>query len=314
MLVLSILSTFLEKNMPASLCLVIATFLWGSSFVALKYTINSYDPTFVIFLRMLITLIVSLCLLRWVKRFEYQRGDWKYLLTMSLAEPCLYFLFEGFALQNTSASQAGVLVSSLPLIVAFLAYYLLKERLSRAILVGFGFCISGGLLLTYVSPNSNDASNPILGNFLEFLAMICAAYYSISVKRLAVRYSPLSLIAVQGFSGTLFFAPFLFFTGLPETHNGNALLSIVYLGTFVTLGGYGFYNYALSKVSVLTSAAYSNLIPVFSLLLSALILGEVLNFNQWVSIFIIFFGVVVSQLHKPVAVINEQPDIKMSNL
>ncbi|WP_413699610.1 DMT family transporter [Psychromonas sp. KJ10-10] len=130
--------------MPASLCLLIATLLWGSSFVALKYSINSYDPIFVIFMRMFITLVISLFLWRWIKRFEYQSGDWKYLLTMSLAEPCLYFLFEGYALQYTSASQAGVLVSSLPLIVAFLAYYLLQEKLTKAIMVGFTLCIGGG--------------------------------------------------------------------------------------------------------------------------------------------------------------------------
>lgn len=300
--------------MPASLCLLIATFLWGSSFVALKYTINSYDPIFVVFMRMLITLVISLFLWRWIKRFDYQSGDWKYLLTMSLAEPCLYFLFEGYALQYTSASQAGVLVSSLPLIVAFLAYYLLKEKLTKAIMVGFTLCIGGGLLLTYMSPSSEDASNPVLGNFLEFLAMICAAYYSVSLKRLSLRYSPLTLIALQGFSGTLFFAPFLLFTGLPEVHSTNALLGILYLGSFVTLGGYGCYNYALTKVSVLTAAAYSNLIPVFSLLLSAILLGEVLNANQWVSILIIFVGVTVSQLHKSKVVLDEQAEIKTNGL
>jgi len=298
--------------MPASLCLIIATFLWGSSFVALKYTVNIYDPIFVVFLRMLITLIMSLFLWRWIKRFEYRAGDWKYLLTMSLAEPCLYFLFEGYALQNTSASQAGVLVSSLPLIVAVLAFYLLKEKLSKAIIIGFGLCIGGGLLLTYVSPSSSDAVNPVLGNFLEFLAMICAAFYSVSLKRLSVRYSPLSLIALQGFSGTVFFAPFLFFTGLPEVHNSHALWGIVYLGTFVTLGGYGCYNYALSKVSVLTAAAYSNLIPVFSLLLSAILLGEMLNVNQWFSILIIFIGVIVSQFHKAKIVVSEQANMNVS--
>ncbi|WP_435236355.1 DMT family transporter [Psychromonas sp. PT13] len=300
--------------MPASLCLIIATFLWGSSFVALKYTVNIYDPIFVVFSRMLITLMTSLLLWRWVKRFEYRAGDWKYLLTMSLAEPCLYYLFEGYALQNTSASQAGVLVSSLPLIVAVLAFYLLKENLSKAIIVGFGLCITGGLLLTYVSPNSTDATNPVLGNFLEFLAMICAAFYSVSLKRLTVRYSPLSLIALQGLSGTLFFAPFLFFTGLPEVHHSDALWGILYLGTFVTLGGYGCYNYALSKVSVLTAAAYSNLIPVFSLLLSAILLGEILNVNQWISIFIIFAGVIVSQFHTTKKVLNDPVDIKVGEV
>ena len=296
--------------MPASLCLLIATFLWGSSFVALKYTINVYDPIFVIFMRMFITLIACLILWRWIKRFEYKQGDWKYLLTMSLSEPCLYFLFEGYALQNTSASQAGVLVSSLPLIVAFLAYYLLKEKLSKAIFIGFGLCILGGVLLTYLSPSTDDASNPVLGNALEFMAMVCAAYYSVSLKRLSTRYSPLSLIAMQGLSGSLFFAPILCFRGLPEIHDGSALLSILYLGTFVTLGAYGFYNYALRKVSVLTAAAFSNLVPVFSLLLSAVLLGEKLNLNQWGSIFIIFLGVAISQRHKSGSTLDEQGDVE----
>ena len=285
--------------MPASLCLLFATFLWGSSFVALKYTVNSYDPIFIVFLRMLIVSIISLCLWRWVKRVQYQHGDWKYLLTMSLAQPCLYFLFEGYALVNTSASQASVLVSCLPLIVAVLAYYLLKEQLSKAIITGFSLCIGGSLLLTFVSPSSSQASNPVLGNFLEFLAMVCAAYYSVSVKHLAIRYSPLSLIALQGISGTLFFGCFLFFTGLPVVHNSDALFSILYLGVFVTFGGYGLYNYALGKTSVLTAAAYVNLIPIFSLLLSAILLDELLNFDQWISVLVVFSGVVVSQLHKP---------------
>ncbi|MGB5445795.1 MAG: DMT family transporter [Psychromonas sp.] len=286
--------------MPASLCLIIATFLWGSSFVALKYAIEFYDPTFVIFIRMLITLIVSLFLWRWVKRWRYQQGDWKYLISMSLAEPCLYFLFEGGALQNTSASQAGVLVSCLPILVALLAFYILKEHLSKAILVGFTLCISGSILLTFISPSSSQANNPLLGNFLEFLAMVCAAYYSVSLKYLSGRYSPFTLIALQGISGTLFFAPFVLFHGLPAIHHSSALLNILYLGTVVTFGGYGLYNYALVKVSVLTAAAFSNLIPVFSLMLSAIILGERLTTAQWLSISIVFTGIIISQRHKAV--------------
>ncbi|AGH81105.1 hypothetical protein PCNPT3_05815 [Psychromonas sp. CNPT3] len=283
--------------MNEKLALIVATFLWGSSFIALKYVIQIYDPTFVIFLRMLIVLCICVFLWRWVKRFKYQKGDYKYLLSMSLAEPALYFLFEGFAMQNTSASQAGILVSCLPLLVAFLAFYLLKEQLSKAILIGFTVCLSGSLLLTFLSPSSAQAPNPWLGNGLEFLAMICAAYYTISVKHLAGRYSPLSLIGLQGLSGTLFFAPFVYFNGLPEVYNSDALLSILYLGAVVTVGAYGLYNYALIKVSVLTAAAFSNLIPIFTLFLSALILGERLNNVQWLSISIVFIGIAISQKH-----------------
>ncbi len=67
----------------------------------------------------------------------------------------------------------------------------------------------------------------------------------------------------------------------------------------VTLGAYGMYNYALSKVSVLTAAAFSNLVPIFALLLSSLFLGEALNIDQWISIMVVFTGGLVSQKHKP---------------
>ncbi|TEW53956.1 DMT family transporter [Psychromonas sp. RZ22] len=283
--------------MPVALCFLVATFLWGSSFVALKAAIAVYPPTFVIFLRMLLTFVICLCLWRWVKRFEYQKGDWKWLLVMSLAEPCLYFLFEGYAMQYTSASQAGVIVASLPLMVAFFAFFLIKEKLSKSIVLGFSLCIVGSVLLSLVSPYTDQAPNPLLGNTLELLAMICAAFYVVSTKHLLHRYSALSLIALQGFAGTIFFLPFLFFIDLPTEHNYQALISIIYLGSAVTLGAYAMYNYALARSSVLTAAAFSNLVPIFALLLSALLLNEVLTVWQWLSIAIVFIGILVSKRH-----------------
>ncbi|MFC3031960.1 DMT family transporter [Pseudoalteromonas fenneropenaei] len=285
--------------MPAGLCLLFATLLWGSSFIALKYAIAVYDPNVVIFFRMLTTLLLCSLLYRYSLRFSYQAGDWRYLLAMSLAEPCLYFMFEGHALEYTSASQAGVIVACLPLIVATLAYFILKERLSKSIVAGFVLCISGSIGLTLLSPSSEQAPNPLLGNTLEFLAMVCAAFYTISVKRLATRYSPLALIGMQGLSGSIFFAVFLPFSTLPDFTqlDTNALLAVLYLGSVVTLGAYGLYNYAISRVSVLTAAAYSNLVPVFTLMFSALLLSERLTMAQWSAIALVFVGVVVSQRH-----------------
>ena len=283
--------------MPAGLLFLIATFLWGSSFVALKAAIDIYPPTFVIFFRMLLTLFLCLFLGRWVKRFSYQQGDWKWLLIMSLAEPCLYFLMEGYALQYTSASQAGIIVSCLPILVAVLAFFLLQEKLSKPILVGFSLCITGSVLLSLFSSPTEQAPNALLGNTLEFIAMVCAALYVVSAKHLLSRYSALFLIALQGLSGSLFFAPFLFFIEWPQQYDLAALLSIVYLGSVVTLGAYAAYNGGLAKSSVLTAAAYSNLVPVFALLLSAVLLHERLNVWQWVSILIVFAGIMISKRH-----------------
>lgn len=296
--------------MPAPFALLIASFLWGSSFIALKYVIGMYHPTLVIFLRMLTTLIICATVLwPYVKRFRYQSGDWKYLVGMSVAEPCLYFLFEGYALEFTSASQAGIIVSCFPLIVAVLAFFMLKEHLSKAIIVGFMLCIAGGVGLTLVSPGTSDAPNPLLGNSLEFLAMVCAGLYTVCVKHLSGRYSPITLIGLQGVSGTLFFFPFLFFVELPQSISIEGISAIIYLGSCVTLGAYGMYNYAISKVSVLTAAAFTNLVPVFTLLLAAILLNETLSWQQWLAVSTVFIGVLIAQRHKTTEI-----DAKQQNL
>ena len=45
----------------------------------------------VLFINANLALIIATFLWPWVKKFDYQKGDWKFLLSMSLAEPCLYF-------------------------------------------------------------------------------------------------------------------------------------------------------------------------------------------------------------------------------
>ena len=131
------------------------------------------------------------------------------------------------------------------------------------------------------------------------MAMVCAATYAVCVKRIVHRYSPLSLIALQGISGSVFFAPFLLFIELPSTMTMESIGAIIYLGAFVTLGAYGMYNYAISKVSVLTAAAFANLIPVFTLFLASVMLGERLTWQQWLAIATVFIGVMIAQRHKP---------------
>jgi len=136
------------------------------------------------------------------------------------------------------------------------------------------------------------------------MELVFSSFYPVYVKHLSASYSPLTLIALQSFSRSLFFAPVLLFIDLPSEnqHDLTALLSILYLGSCVTLGGYGMYNYAISKVSVLTAAAYLNLIPIFTLILSAIILGEILTLGQWLSIFVVFIGVMISQRHQELVI------------
>lgn len=293
----------------AVICLVIAMALWGSSFIALKLAFAELPPLWVIFGRMALGSLVFVLAWRWRGQMQYRAGDWKYLLGLAACEPCLYFLFEALALQHTSAAQAGMVTALLPLLVAVGAFIFLRERVSRTTLSGFLLALIGAIWLSLAGSADEHASNPILGNFYELLAMLCAMGYTLLLKHLSARYSPFLLTAMVAFVGTLFFLPLAYMSApLPVSISPMGMGAVAYLGVVVTVGAYGLYNFGVSRLPASQASGFTNLIPVFTLLFAILLLGESLNGMQMLAAALVFAGVLLSQwrgsAHVPVGVLD----------
>ncbi|HPS58895.1 MAG TPA: DMT family transporter [Spirochaetota bacterium] len=284
--------------LKARAALFTAMVIWSTSFAVLKVTFMSYDPMFVIWGRQAIASILFIFVIKrlW-SRCSYKRGDYKLLLAMAIFEPCMYFTFEAAAITYTTATQAGIITSILPLLVAITAYFTLKERATATAVTGFTIAFAGAAILSIFSEVTESAPAPVLGNFLEFLAMVCAAGYTITLKRLSERYDPFFLTAFQCFTGSVFFLPFILFrtNGIPGEFMLMPALGVLYLGVIVTIFAYGMYSVGVSKVRAGTAAAFVNLIPVFSIFWGWMFLGENLNAAQYAGCGLVFLGVYLSQ-------------------
>lgn len=280
----------------ATAALLIAVLLWASSFIALKIAFETYSPMSVIFARLLAASCCFLLLLPKLGRPKYQKGDWRLLVAMAAFEPCLYFIFEAYALMNTSAAQAGMITATLPLLVALGAYLFLRERVSGLSLFGFTIAVAGSIWLSLGSPSSDHAPNPLLGNSLEFFAMCCAAGYTLILKHLSARYRALFLTAVQAFIGAIFFFPLALYEGLPTSWEWQPILAILYLGIIVTLGAYGLFNYAISQMPATLATSFINLLPIFTALLAFLILGEMFTVTQSLAALVVLGGVFIGRI------------------
>lgn len=285
-------------NLIGLFSIIFAMFIWGSSFIALKSAMIHLGEFTVIFFRML---IASFCFLYFIKDFlklDFTRKDLKYILLLAVFEPCLYFIFEAKALLYTSASQAGMITSLMPLITAMFAGYFLKEIVTRQVVFGSLLAMIGAIWLSVQASTTVSSPNPMLGNFLEFCAMFCGAGYTIVARYLVEKYSALFITAIQAFIGAIFFFPFFIFEYFtrPMSFTVEAMSWVLYLGVVVTLGGYGLYNFALTKIEATKAAMFINLIPVFTLILAFLILGEKLTIKELIACSVILLGVVISQI------------------
>lgn len=287
-----------DFNLVGLVSIIFAMFIWGSSFIALKAAMVDLGEYTVIFIRMA---AASLCFIFFIKRFlkyDFTKRDIQLILLLGFFEPCLYFVFEAKALLYTSASQAGMITSLMPLMTAMAAGYFLKEIISRQLLFGSVVAMIGVVWLSVQATTTESAPNPMLGNFLEFCAMACATGYTLVARYLSEKFSALFITAIQAFIGFVFFLPFFIF----ELSTKEMIFSVeavswsIYLGIVVTLLGYGLFNFALTKIEASRAAMFVNLIPIFTLILAFLILGEKLTTTELVASATILFGVIISQI------------------
>lgn len=282
--------------------LVLAMLVWSTSFPALKIALSEYTPPQVMAGRMLAASLICLPLIPSLIRALRDRVVRRTLLVCVLCEPCLYFLCETFALRYTSSAQAGMVLALLPLSVAAGAWLLLGERPARRVWVGFSLAIAGVCWLTFGSVATDSSPLPLLGNLLEALAVLCATGYTLSVRRLSNRVPPTIMTVAAPLAGALFFLPLsLVPLNLKPVSTGLDLPSwapevcILYLGTIVTFTGYGLYNYGICRLSAGRAAAYTNLIPVLTLFMGVLWMGDVLLPEQYAASALVLLGVFLSQ-------------------
>ena len=286
-----------RSRLISTIALLVAMILWGSSFVAMKYAFAWFDPMVVIAGRLV---VASLCFLPFIPAFSRLPLTRKHILpilAMCFCEPCLYFIFEATALTQTTASQAGMITTMLPLLVAVNSALFLGEHISRKTIMGFAIAAIGAFWLSMSGNVTEQAPNPALGNLLEFIAMVCATGYIILMKYLSRSLPVLFLTAMQAFIGTLFFIPVLMLpmVELPQTLPMPPVLAVIYLGVFVTVGAYGLYNFGVSRVPASQATAFINLIPAVTLFFGFVLLDERLTGWQMLACVIVFIGVFLSQ-------------------
>lgn len=286
----------IRKLLPVT-ALLAAVVFWGGSFTAMRLALRDLHPLSVMWCRMIVALTLLLPFIGRLRPPTYRNGEWKWIGLMVLCQPCLYFLLESHALKLTTASQAGVISASVPLMVGVGAWLFLSETLGRRALFGLVVSAAGVGFLTVMQSTETQVVNPLAGNAMEALAMGCAATNMLLVKRLSGRYNPWILTAMQVLAGCLFFLP-----GLPlllETSPGvwrtDLILSVLFLGSFVTLGAFGLYNWAMSRLPASRASAFINLVPVAAVGFGWVFLGERLTGFQMVAAAAVVAGVAWSQ-------------------
>jgi drug/metabolite transporter (DMT)-like permease len=291
-----------DRKTTISLLLVLVSLVWAGSFIAVKVTVDEIPPIHLGFLRFLVAtpiMIALIFLLKKDKRIPI-RKEFLSLLVLGLTGVTLLYLFQFIGIEYTTASTSSVLISTNVVFIVLLSTVFLKEVFT--IKKTFGVILSFvGVAIVIFAQSSNETisfnNQFIIGCVLVLLSAFCWALYSIVGKRLLARYDPFTVTTYAFVLGTVMFLPFVYTDAINVIQNVSfdGWMTVLYLAVFCSVFGYVAWYYVLSKVDAGKAAVFLNFIPLFTIMLSLLLINEVPNLVFVVGAALIIFGVYLAQ-------------------
>jgi drug/metabolite transporter (DMT)-like permease len=268
--------------------LLFCNLIWGSQFVIYKVIQRQTGPIFAVLLPIsAATLLLSLLVFGRDGRTNTRDGfpmtarhAWQFVL-LGTAGQVIAQLFAAWGVRYTLATNAALLVLTLPVVVAILAYFLLGERMTPTRWTGFAVVIVGIVMCSgdQWSAEGFATTKHLLGNLMVFTAVCGSAFYNSYSKKLLVTYSPLEVLLYSYYVAIAVMLPLALYTEWSSFLNILHFREEVWFG-FILLAIFQYFLAMILFLSVLkrldaTQVGLSNyLIPVFGVLVATIVLGE----------------------------------------
>ena len=291
-----------HQNWAVYAGLVLTMFIWGLAWPVGRLLATNLPPVSIAAIRYAIVVPVLFAIL-WFREgsFKINRSWIPTLVVMGILNTTLYQIFFLYGVKYAAASDDSLVIGIGPVLIAIMASFILKERLTWTKILGFASGLAGIITISILSPNTQVLNRP-LGVTLVFGGATAYALYTVLLRRFLSKnradnngpqQSSLSILTWISLFGWFFLIPFSILEA-PWTYTWDtgAWLGIFYLAILSTIVGYFLYIEGVSKIGAGRSAIFGNLVPVFGVLTSVFI-GE--NLSPWtgVSFLLILAGVLL---------------------
>jgi drug/metabolite transporter (DMT)-like permease len=289
------------KSLKLYTAIVLAMVFWSFSFIWTRMAILSFQPMTLITLRLLIASSLLFIVSKLSGKFQpLRKKDLRLFLLLAFFEPFMYYVGETYGLTMVESTLAAVIISTIPLFAPIFAFLIIREKIGWTNILGIIISLLGVFLVIY-QPAVGFSANP-WGVALLFLAVFSAICYATTLRKIPTYYSTLNVIFYQSLLGLFFFIPtcliadFQTFKHLKVSN--ESLLALLMLSVFASVIAFVLFAWAVRQVGVARTNVFVNLIPVFTAILSWLILSEMITFVKWIGIAITVLGLFVSQTGK----------------
>ena len=262
------------------LAAALGNIIWGFSSMCSRICMEVTTPAILLFWRFAIAAAAMFLFAR-VRHISVRprRGDWKWILLLSLFQPIVYFIGEEYGILCSSTAFCGVILALAPVMGLVQGMIFLHERASIWQVLFSLLSIAGVIILTIASGGTGVAT--VSGALLFVMAVAAGSAYFVVGRHVKDSLSAFQRTFYLAVSGC---AAFFVWALLENLRNPMAILQavtvprfvwpVVYLGIVSTILAYFLVNYATVRLPAARFMAFCNLSTILTVLCGMLILKE----------------------------------------
>ncbi|WP_066054118.1 DMT family transporter [Robertmurraya korlensis] len=270
--------------------------IWGFNVSAIKILVTYFPPVFIQGIRVFLAGLVVIVVLIMSKKFErISRKNVLGIFVAALFGVFGHHLFLALGLTLTTGSNTGLILGLVPLFTSIFAMIFLKETLTVVKCLGILAALSGVYFI--ILKGNGPVSGFSLGDLFIFGAVITQAISFIVIKKLTTNLDSRQMTGIMLIFGSSMMFGLSFWIEPVEASDFHqpvyVWLVLLASAVFATGLGHMLYNYAIQQLGAGSTAIFINLTPFFSLLGSALFLGEKIVLEQLIGFMLIVLGVIL---------------------
>jgi drug/metabolite transporter (DMT)-like permease len=189
-----------------------------------------------------------------------------------------------WGISKSLASNGSILNLLIPVISAVLASFMLKERLTLLRIVSLAIGLVGVVFLSVGDwrQASFGSMKYLTGNLLIFAGCFGSSFYNVYCKGLMQKFQEIEILIYSYVTASLASIPLLIWAEPFQfrsllAFDGKSIAAFLFLAFFMYGASMLLFFKALQHLDVTTASTSLYLVPVFGVLLAALLLGERLN-------------------------------------
>ena len=278
--------------------------MWSFSFPLIKIVLdNGVPPITLAAIRAIvfIPIIIFLLIKNGKKNIPASKEDWLIYISIGLFTIILPGILQNTGMMYTTASASSIIQTSGPIFTILFAIVILKESAGKKKIIGSLCALIGTIFLVMnLDENINLFDTSVYGNFLILLSGISYAISSIITKKGLERKNPLQILGFSSLIGFIVLSLISSFEKPLEviiTLSIETWFAIFLLALFPSFIAILFWYMAMMKEEISRLVSFIYLMPVFAVIFSYILIGEIISIQTILFATLIIVGVAIAQIN-----------------